>query len=232
MSTLERSTPRPESRSGADEARYVPDDLVEAWAVTDPVLVRRLKSEREASGLDRRDEVWEGIYVMSPDPNYEHQSFSGKFVHLFSIVRDPFAGADVLPGLNVSDRVDGWHKNFRIPDVAVYLPGNPARNCGTHMCGGPDFAVEILSENDLARSKLNFYAKVNTRELLFLDRDPWALELYRLIDGRFELVGISTSDDPSILSSQALNLSFRLVPGEGRPTIEIVRLDGGQTWRI
>ena len=160
------AAPRAKVPPGVDETRYVPDHLVQAWAITEQALVLSLKAEREATGLDRRDEMWEGIYVMSPDPNFEHQSFKGKLVHIFSIVCDPFAGADVLPGLNVSDRVSGWHKNYRIPDVAVYLPGNPAKNCGTHMCGGPDFAVEILSEHDLARNKLDFYAKVNTRELL------------------------------------------------------------------
>ena len=28
-------------------------------------------------------------------------------------------------GTNVSDREDDWRKNFRCPDVAVFLPGNP-----------------------------------------------------------------------------------------------------------
>jgi Uma2 family endonuclease len=232
MSTAERSTPRQGPRlPGADATRFVPDDLIIALTVTDPALVRSLKAQREASGLDRRDEVWEGIYVMSPDPNFEHQSLSGKLVYVFSMVCDPFAGADILPGLNVSDRVDGWHKNYRIPDIAVYLPGNPARNCGTHMCGGPNFAVEILSENDLARGKLDFYAAVNTRELLLIDRDPWVLELYRLVDGRLELVGKSTPDDPATLASLVLPLTFRLVGGVGRPEIEVSN-PAGQTWRI
>jgi Uma2 family endonuclease len=98
--------------------------------------------------------------------------------------------------------------------------------------GGPDLAIEILSEGDLARSKLDFYAKVNTRELLILDRDDWALELYRLIDGRLDLVGNSTPDRPEILSSQVLPLTFRLVPGQGRPTLELCRHDGAQVWQI
>jgi Uma2 family endonuclease len=232
MSTLERSTPRPESSSpGADETRHVPDDLIRGLTVTEPGLVRSLKAEREASGLDRRDEVWEGIYIMSPDPNFEHQSLVGELTFVFATIRNLLGGGHVLPGLNISDRVEGWHTNYRIPDLAVYLPGNPARNCGTHMCGGPDFAVEILSENDLARSKLEFYAEVNTRELLLIDRDPWVLELYRLAEGRLTLVGKSTPDDPMILASLVLPLTFRLVRNGGRPEIEVSN-PGGQTWRI
>lgn len=233
MSTPVRSTPRPvPGPPPADPTRFVPDHLVEALTVTDPALVARIKADREDSGLDRRDEMWDGIYVMSPLANFEHQSFVGELMFVFAAVRPLVGGGSILPGVNVSDLVEGWHKNYRVPDVAVYLTGNPAQNRGTHFRGGPDLAVEILSDNDLARKKLDFYAKVNTREVLILDRDPWALELYRLIGGRLELVGISTPENSVTLSSQVLPLSFRLVPGEGRPTIEIARLDGGQTWRL
>ena len=100
------------------------------------------------------------------------------------------------------------------------------------MCGGPDFAVEILSEGDLARKKLDFYALVDTREFLQLDRDPWALELYRLAGDRLELVGISTPDQPDPIASVVLPLTFRLLPDRGRPRLELCRLDGGQCWSI
>ena len=234
MSTHARSTRRPDRPSSpdADPTRYVPDELVEAFTVIDPDLVRRLKADREATGLDRRDEMWEGVYVVSPDPNSEHQRFIAKFLVAFSHVCDPFAGGELFPGGNVSDRADGWHKNYRIPDVAVYLPGNPSRDLGTHRVGGPDFAIEILSKHDQARKKLAFYAEVGTRELLFVDRDPWSLELFRLIEGRLELVGKSTPRDPAILASQVLPLTFRLVEGPDRPMIEINRPEGGQVWRI
>ena len=233
MSTAERSTPRlePGPRS-VDETRYVPDHLVEAFAITDPDLVRKLKAKREAAGFDRRDEMWDGIYVMSPDPNNEHHFIANELVIVFGTIRHLVGGGKVFGGGNISDRVQGWHKNYRIPDVAVYLSANPARDCGTHWCGGPDFAVEILSKGDLARKKLAFYAKVNTRELLIIDRDTWALELFRLIDGRLDLVGVSTPDKADVSTSEVLPLTIRLVPGESRPTLELCRLDGGQAWRI
>jgi Uma2 family endonuclease len=206
--------------------------MVEAFTITDPRLIRCLKHRREATQLARKDEMWEGIYVVSPDPNNEHHLLASELMAVFLVVRHLVGGGVVFGGGNISDRVEGWTKNYRIPDVAVYLATNPARNCGTHWCGGPDLAVEILSEGDLARKKLAFYAKVGTREVVIIDRDTWALELYRLTDGRLELVGISTPDRPDSLASEVLPLSFRLVPGEGRPTLELTQLDGGQTWRI
>ncbi len=233
MSTAERSTPPREPRPrDVDETRYVPDHLVEAFAITDPALVRKLKAKREATGLDRRDEMWEGIYVVSPIQDVEHREIAAKLLFAVAAVRGDRDEAHILFGCNISDRVEGWNKNYRIPDLVLYLSSNPARNCKTHMVGGPDFAVEILSPGDLARKKLDFYAQANTRELLIIDRNPWALELYRLTEGRLLLVGISTPEKPEILTSEVLRLTFQLLPGQGRPTLELCRLDGGQTWRI
>jgi Uma2 family endonuclease len=235
MSTAERYAPTQELTARdieEDDLLTVPDELVVAVMITDPAMVRKHKQKREKSQAATRDEVWDGVYVMSPPANIEHQRFVSRMVMAFGSVVDLDGGAEVFAGLNVSDRVEKWKENYRIPDVAVYLPGNPAIIRTAHACGGPDFAVEILSEGDLARRKLDFYAKVNTRELLLLDRDPWSLELYRLADGKLVLVGVSTPEMPEILTSEVLPLTFRLVPGEGRPTLELARPDGAQSWRI
>ncbi len=237
MSTAERSTPPHEPRSpdvevDEDDLLTVPDHLVTGFLLNNPVLARKFKARREKSPSAPRDEVWEGVYIMSPMANVEHQDFIGRLTAALISIVDILGGGKVFPGLNVSDRIDDWKSNYREPDVAVYLPGNPATFRKAFVCGGPDFAVEILSDNDLARQKLDFYARVNTRELLILDRDPWALELYRLINGKLELMGISTPESPETLTSAVLPLTLRLVLGENRPTIELGRLDGAQTWRI
>ncbi len=240
MSTAERSTPPPGSplpRPAEDDgdpegSTRVPDHLVEAFMVTDPHLVRRLKGRRERSPAAFRDEVWEGVYVMSPDANSEHQRIVGRLTAAFISVVDDRDGGEVYPGLSVSDRDDGWMANYRIPDIAIYLPENPAAIRKAHAVGGPDFAVEILSASDQARLKLDFYAGVGTRELLLIDRKRWALELYRFLEGKLVLVGISTTDEPGLLASSVLPVTFRLIVGQGRPTIEVARLDSAQVWRI
>ena len=68
------------------------------------------------------------------------------------------------------------------------------------------------------------------RELLLIDRDPWALELYRLHDGQLKLVGQSRLEQPDILQSTVLPLTFRLIPGDTRPRIEVRHTDGVQEW--
>lgn len=203
-----------------------------AIMVLDPSVEERLMAERSATGLDRHDEVWEGVYVMSPIANNEHLDLQGRFVFA---LRDAF-GADgrerVAPGGNVSDREDDWTHNYRIPDVVVVLPGGAARDCGTHWCGGPDLCVEIASPGDRSRDKLDFYAGIKVRELLIVDRDPWQVELYRLGGSRLNLVGKLTPGSAEILASEVAPVSLRLLKGQRRPQIEVAHRDGKQRWLV
>jgi Uma2 family endonuclease len=132
--------------------------------------------------------------------------------------------------VNVTDRHPDGMENHRCPDVVLYLSANPATNYGTHWLGGPDFLVEIISEGDLAWDKLPFYAKVNTREVLIVDRDPWALELYRLAAGVLQPAGRSDLANPSVLASGVLPLTFQLQAGTPRPAIHIAHTATGQMW--
>lgn len=209
------------------------DGTLTAVLVSDLETAARLQAERKASGADKHDEVWDGVYVMSPLANLEHQEIAQELWLVFrTVVLGLAGGGKAYDGLNVSDREEGWVQNYREPDVGVVLPGNPAKHCGRHWCGGPDFLVEILSPNDLAREKRGFYAQLGVLELLIVDRDPWALELYRLDAGQLGLVGTSTVDRADVLMSAVLPLTFRLVDGPVRPRIEVFRTDGTQTWQV
>ncbi len=108
---------------------------------------------------------------MSPEANNEHQALVGNLRDAFRQAIGDVKGKRVLPGCNVSDNAEHWKKNYRIPDVAVFLLGNPAEDLDTHWFGGPDFAVEIRSKGDRSRKKFDFYAKVGVKELLLVDRD-------------------------------------------------------------
>jgi len=200
--------------------------------VREPWTEAQIKAQRAETGADRHDEVWEGVYVVSPMPNNEHQRLvAGLVFVLYNIVETPKLGI-VCPGVNVSDRDEGWTHNYREPDVAVFLKATKARNRRTHWVGGPDFAVEILSPDDPAREKLDFYAKVGVRELLIVDRDPWKLELYRLVGESLEVVDRTSIASGSRLESQVLPIAFRLIPGDDRPLIEAIHTEGQGRWSI
>src|SRR3954467_7336334 len=118
-----------------------------ATLIKNPELEERLRAERRTSGADRWDEVWEGVYVMAPLPNDEHQFLQSRLNTILDNTIGLTSGAQVRAGVNVSDRED-WTKNYRCPDVAVFLEGTAAQNRNTFWLGGPDFAVEIVSPDD------------------------------------------------------------------------------------
>jgi Uma2 family endonuclease len=199
--------------------------------IRDRSTSKRVIARRRALGLDRYDEVWNGVYVMSPLPNNEHQIISTRFVYVLSEAV-PLDEGTVFAGANVSDRVKRWKKNYRIPDVCVYLVTTSARDCGTHWLGGPDWLTEILSLGESPRKKLQFYEKIKTREVLVVHRDPWRIELYQLQDEKLALAGYSDLNEPNELKSGVLPLSIQLISGTNRPFILVRHTDGSKEWRV
>lgn len=202
-----------------------------ATLIRDRDIERRLIARRRRLGQDKFDEVWNGVYVMAPLANDEHQDVVGGLCTLLTMNVQWERKGLVRPGVNVSNHRDEWKKNFRCPDVAVFLKDTRAINCGTFWFGGPDFAVEVTSPGEKVTKKLSFYAEVGTRELLILGRSPWKLSLYRLNDAELQLDGTSTVSDGNWLASNVVPLSFRLIDGVERPRIEARHTDG-QTWMV
>ena len=198
--------------------------------ILDHDLQREIRANRRDTGADRWDEVWNGVYIVMPLPDDLHQEIVTGFIYiLHTCLRE---SAKIRPGVNISDRTDNWKKNYRGPDVVVFLEGTTAQNRGSYWFGGPDFAVEVVSKGDRSRKKLDFYASVNVLELMLVFRDPWAIELYRLREGHLKLSGRSTIEAPDILPSEVLPLSFSVSAGIDRPKIDVARLDGEGRWSI
>ncbi len=204
-----------------------------ALLLYDQDMIQQMIAERQSRGIDGPDEVWNGIYIIMPIANIDHQRLGARLWAIFEAIVPEGTGV-ACPPVNVSDRKKGWVENFRIPDASVFLKDGPGRNCGTHWWGGPDFAVEVLSNRDPAREKRGFYAANGVRELLLIDREPWAIELYRLSDGVLGLVGTSGGDEPAVLASEVLSLTFDLVRSEGedRPRIGVTSTRDGYRWLV
>src|SRR3990172_5790454 len=134
--------------------------------ITDPMLEDELVAQRQRTGADRYDEVWDGVYVMAPLADDEHQALVSGITAVLHVAVGWAGLGEVRPGVNVTDREDDWKQNYRCPDVVVFTNDTQAENRGTHWLGGPDFVVEIASPHDRSREKLAFYAAVGTRELL------------------------------------------------------------------
>jgi Uma2 family endonuclease len=170
------------------------------------------------------------VLVVPALPNNEHQRLVLGLASAINSAVDTGRGDQVLPGANVSDQRKNWEKNFRCPDVVVCLSGGRAKDRGTHLFGGPDFLIEIVSPGEDPQRKFEFYAKVKTREVLIVHRDPWAIELHHLRRGKLRIAGRSDATNPAVLASGVLPLTFALRDGTPRPTILITHTANGQIW--
>ncbi|HYH65486.1 MAG TPA: Uma2 family endonuclease [Urbifossiella sp.] len=198
--------------------------------ITDPVWGMELRAVREREDGDKWNEVWDGVLVMPSLPNDEHQEIQANLLlPLLTVIGVPGLGK-VRAGVNVTDRHPDWKSNYRGPDVVVYLTGNPAVNHGNHWVGGPDFLVEITSPGEDPRLKNDFYARVRSREVLVIDRDPWSLELFQLAGGVLQSVCRSETANPVVLESGVLPLSFQLRIAAPRPLVVVTHRQTGETW--
>jgi Uma2 family endonuclease len=115
---------------------------------------------------------------------------------------------------------------------AVFLKDGQAEDRQSHWVGPADFLVEIVSPEDRTREKLPFYSALGVRELLIVDRQPWALELYRRHEGALGLIAKAQPDDGQRLASDVVPLEFQLVAGDARPRILVGHPLSGRMWRL
>lgn len=177
--------------------------------INDEAISRALVEQRRGSGLDQYDEVWEGVYVMSPMANNEHQDLVTEIAAVIKTVVDWKGLGRTLAGANVSDRRDDWKENYRVPDVLVFSENSSAIDCVTHWFGGPDLAIEIVSPGERVLEKLAFFAQVGTKELIVIDRNPWQLTLYqRKSNGKLVPVNVCSHASRSVLLSDVVPIRF------------------------
>ena len=97
------------------------DATMTAVLVSDLETATRLRAEREASDAGKYDEVWDGVYVVSPIANTLHQRLVMQLILALQSVLDLDGSDRMYAGINVSDREEGWLQNYRVPDLAVVL---------------------------------------------------------------------------------------------------------------
>ena len=75
-----------------------------ATLVTDRFVEDQIRAERARSGGDKHDEVWEGIYMMTPLSNLEHQDL------VFELTAEVGAPIKILQA-EQSEGVDGEERS-------------------------------------------------------------------------------------------------------------------------
>jgi Uma2 family endonuclease len=118
-----------------------------------------MKENRRRSGLDRLDEVWEGVLHMVPAPSHEHADIESQ---LHTVLR-PLArqaGLTMIGQSNVGEGED----DFRVPDAALHRSGSSGIWHPTAA-----LVIEIVSPGDESWKKLPFYAAHEVDEVLIVD---------------------------------------------------------------
>jgi Uma2 family endonuclease len=117
-----------------------------------------------------------------------------------------------------------------VPDVVVFLNDGKGVCHDTFWTGGPDFAVEIVSEGEDPEAKFAFYGGLGTRELLLIERDPWQLRLYSPEPSGMRLLQETVAGGKGIASS-VLDLTFELRLSGDTLNLRVEHLDG-RTWTL
>lgn len=123
-----------------------------------PSEIEALIERRQALGQDRFDEVWEGVYHMTPGPNAAHALVD----HELAAVLRPYARAVGLVGTTAFNL--GEPDDYRVPD-AGYHRGRPS---GTYVPTAV-IVVEILSPGDETYDKFDFYGAHGVEEIYVAD---------------------------------------------------------------
>lgn len=122
--------------------------------------LQELLERRHRSGLDRLDEIWEGVYHMVPAPSFEHAHITQQLAELLAL---PARTAGLIPAMGEFN-LGASEQDFRVPDGGLHRPGAS----GTWLPSAA-LVVEILSPEDETWQKLPFYAAHGVEEVMIVD---------------------------------------------------------------
>lgn len=165
-------------------------------------------AHRRSIGLDRWDEMWEGVLHMTPAPSLEHQRILDRMIGFLEPRLRTTGRGRLISGINVF----GAPGNYRIPDLTFIAAGREhvLREDGVRG-GGPDAVIEIRSPEDETYEKLSFYAALGTHEVVIIDRDKKRPEIYSLAGPH--LVALQHDVD-GWLRAETMRVRFRALEGQ------------------
>ena len=144
-----------------------------------PPELQALLERRRRAGVDRLDEVWQGVLHMVPGPSVEHSFINQQLAVLLDA---PARRAGLLPGMGEFNLGESEY-DFRVPDGGLHRPGAAGVWLSTAA-----LVVEILSPSDESWQKLPFYAEHDVDEVLFVDPTESTVTWLALCNGEYRAV--------------------------------------------
>ena len=165
-----------------------------------PAEIEVVLERRRRLGLDRRDEVWEGVLHVAPSPLRRHAVLQAQLLELLG----PLGRA---VGLVTAGEFNlGEEDDYRIPDAALLAPGPDQLYVPT-----ASLAIETLSPGDETQEKLPFYAEHGVGEVLIVDPEQRRVQWLRLAEGEYRPIERS-----ALIDLSARELQERLDWPEGQ----------------
>ena len=143
--------------------------------------LEELLERRRRSGLDRFDEVWEGVLHMVPAPSGPHSSVEWQLARLLGPLADQ-AGLHAGGQFNLGE---GEH-DFRVPDGGLHRSPPLATWYPTAA-----LVIEIVSPGDESWEKLPFYAARQVDEVLIVSPVTRSVDWLGLYDGEYRPIARS-----------------------------------------
>jgi len=144
-----------------------------------PPELEALLERRRQAGVDRLDEVWQGVHHMVPGPSFEHARISQQLAVLLD---GPARDGGLLAAISEFNLGESEH-DFRVPDGGLHRPGAAGVWLSTAA-----LIVEILCPDDETWQKVPFYAAHHVDEVLIVDPTEQAVTWLALRDGEYQPV--------------------------------------------
>jgi Uma2 family endonuclease len=129
--------------------------------------VQAMIEQRRARGQDGRDEVWEGVYYVTPHAHVHHGLVQIRLGRLLDDLAGP-RGLTVGAEFNLGEPDD-----YRVPDLGVHR-GTPD---GLYLASAA-MVVEILSPKDKTFEKFAFYGRHDVDEIMVVDVDARTVRVW------------------------------------------------------
>jgi Uma2 family endonuclease len=144
-----------------------------------------LLERRRRSGLDRLDEIWEGVYHMVPAPSGPHSTVEWQLARLLVPLAER-AGLHAGGQFNLGED----EHDFRVPDGGLHRVPPLVTWYSTAA-----LVLEIVSPGDESWEKLPFYATHNVDEVLIVDPATRKVDWLGLTDGEYKPIKQSSLID-------------------------------------
>ena len=130
--------------------------------------------QRRRLGLDKHDEVWEGVYHLVSGASPSHQRIERTLLGALTSFAER-NGFKLYADLDVHNPSAPLDQDYRQPDISVVRAEHLIPR---GIKGPPELAIEVISPRDESRGKLPFYAKVRAREVWLIDPLARTIELF------------------------------------------------------